>query len=286
LHGPTVQTFRLLVAGLLGACTVGGGAALAQVRVDVRPDAGTLLESPGPLPVLPPRSGPLLDLPARITPAAFSFTGNTVFSGEVLAGLLAARVKQPTDLAGLTQAAGVVQAHYRAQGYLLTQVYLPEQAFPAEGGTVTMAILEARVGRVTVQVEGEGLSRSFAEDIVASQLRRGDAVTEYALDKPVLLLRDLAGYTASATVEPGERPGEADVRVLVSAQGARADGSVAVDNHGARAAGAARLIFSGNVYNLLGRGDALALSAQQSNQSGSALYRLGYSVPVGADGTL
>jgi len=262
----------------------------------VRPDAGTLLESPSPLPLLPPRSAPLLELQqpqatvpaagtARITPAAFSFTGNTVFSGELLASLLAPRLHQPTDLAGLTEAANTIGAYYRQNGYLLTQAYLPEQAFPAEGGTVTIAILEARVGRVTVRVEGTGISKAFAEELVAGQIQPGDAVTEYALDKPVLLLRDLAGYEAGATVQPGERAGQADVLITVQAKGPRFDGSASVDNHGARAAGAARALLNGNVNNLLGRGDVLALSAQQSDQAGSALYRLGYTVPFGAHGT-
>lgn len=288
--------FRALVWGVLSVYTAGATPVLAQTRPDVRPDAGTLLESPSPLPLLPPRSSPPLELrqpqaavpatsSARITPAAFSFTGNTVFSSESLAALLARRIQQPTDLAGLTEAANTISAYYRQSGYLLTQAYLPEQAFPADGATITIAILEARVGRVTVRVEGTGISQAFAEDLVAGQLQTGDAVTEYALDKPVLLLRDLAGYEASATVQPGERAGQADVLVTVQAKGPRFDGSVSVDNHGARTAGATRALLAANVNNLLGRGDVLALSVQQSDQAGSALYRLGYTVPVGAQGT-
>jgi hemolysin activation/secretion protein len=141
------------------------------------------------------------------------------------------------------------------------------------------------VGRVTVRVEGAGISQAFAEGLVAGQLKTGDAVTEYALDKPVLLLRDLAGFEAAATVQPGERPGQADVLVTIQAKGPRMDGSVSVDNHGARTAGAVRAVLNANLNNLLGRGDVLALSAQHSSQAGSSLYRLGYTVPVGASGT-
>jgi hemolysin activation/secretion protein len=277
---------------VLAACAAGAAPALAQVR----PDSGILLESQGTLPLLPPRGNPQLELrqpqatppapgAARITPAAFRFTGNTVFSSELLAALLASRLQQPTDLAGLTEAANSVSAYYRLKGYLLTQAYLPEQAFAAEGGTVTIAILEAHVGRITVHVEGSGISQAFAENLVAGQLKPGDAVTEYALDKPVLLLRDLAGYDAAATVQPGERPGQADVLVTVQAKGPRLDGSVSVDNHGARTAGAVRAVLNLNANNLLGRGNVLALSAQQSNQAGSDLYRVGYTVPVGGSGT-
>ncbi len=46
-----------------------------------------------------------------------------------------------------------------------------------------------------------------------------------------------------------------------------------------------RAALNANVNNLLGRGDVLALSAQQNDQAGSALYRIGYTVPVGAQGT-
>lgn len=274
------------------ACAAGAAPALAQLR----PDAGTLLESPGPLPQLPPRGEPPLELrppqatppapgAARITPAAFSFTGNTVFSSELLVALLASRLNQPTDMAGLSEAANSVSAYYRQKGYLLTQAYLPEQAFAAQGGSVTIAILEARVGRVTVRVEGSGISQAFAESLVAGQLKTGDAVTEYALDKPVLLLRDLAGFEAAATVQPGERLGQADVLVTVQAKGPRIDGSVSIDNHGARTAGAVRAVLNANINNLLGRGDVVALSAQHSDQAGSTLYRLGYTLPVGASGT-
>lgn len=287
---------RLFAWGVLGACIALNVPALAQARVDVRPDAGTLLEPQGSLPLLPPRSGPLPELTpprvaepaagtARITPAAFSFSGNSVFSSEALAALLSSRLHRSTDLAGLTDAANAVSALYRQNGYLLTQAYLPEQAFPAEGGTVAITIIEARVGRVTVRVDGAGISKTFAEELVGGQLRSGDAVTEYALDKPVLLLRDLAGYDAGATVEPGDRLGLADVLITVQGKGPRADGSVSVDNHGARAAGAARVTLSANLNNLLGRGDVLALSTQQSDQAGSTLYRAGYTVPVGAYGT-
>lgn len=247
--------------------------------------------------MLPPRSEPPIDLPEpqpvapagraiRITPAAFSVAGGTVFSGELLASLLAHRANQPTDLAGLIEAANTISTYYRERGYLLTQAYLPEQAFPAEGGTVAITVIEARVGRVTVQVEeGAGISRAFAEDLVASQLKPGDAVTEYALDKPVLLLRDLAGHDAGASVEPGERMGQADVLVNVRARGPRADGSISLDNHGARTAGGTRLGLNANLNNLLGRGDVLALGAQQSDQAGSALYRVAYTLPVGPYGT-
>lgn len=272
---------------------------LAQVRSDIRPDAGTLLEAPLPAPLPVPQIGPLLSLPfrnsalpaaasVRITPASFVFVGNRIFSGPVLESLLVDLVDRPTDLAGLAIAANTISAYYRSRGYLLTEAYLPEQTFSASGGAVTIQVIEAKVGRVSVDMQGDTrslLSKAYVENLVANHLKKGDDVSEYALDKPILLLRDLAGYDASATVAPGQNHGEADVRVTVNHKGSRIDGSIGVDNYGATSAGAIKATASVNINNLLGRGDVLALSGQLSDQSGSSLYRAGYTAPVGGLGT-
>lgn len=223
----------------------------------------------------------------RIIPKGFAFSGNSVFSAETLAPLVSGLIDQPTDLGGLAKAVNAVSAFYRARGYLLTEAYLPEQALPATGGVITINIIEARVGRVSTEFDNDSkrVSRKFAANIVARQLKSGDAVTEYALDKPVLLLRDLAGYDAGAIVEPGQNLGEVNVRVAVKPKGPLFDGSVGIDNYGATPAGAVRAVANVNANNLLGQGDVLAVGGQVSDQRGSNLYRMGYTLPVGDSGT-
>lgn len=259
-----------------------------------RPDAGTLQEQQRQIPLLPPPGAPPISFPPpkpaaaeqaslRITPAAFRIEGNTVFDGDTLARLLEARLNQPVTLTGLAQAAELVSGYYRAQGYLLTEAYLPEQSFQAEGGTVTIAVIEARIGRVHVQVEGE--NNLFARGVVAANLRPGALISEHLLDKPILLLRDLAGIGASATVEPGEQLGQADITVAIQALGVLMDGSTSVDNFGTRAAGSLHVSGNLNVSNILGRGDVFSARAQISDGSRSSLYRLAYALPVDAFGS-
>jgi hemolysin activation/secretion protein len=261
-----------------------------------RPDAGSLQEPQRQIPLLPRPGAPQIGLPdpkpappaqstARIVPGAFRFTGNTVFDGETLAALLAEQVNQPTTLARLTEAAGLVSRYYRSRGYLLTEAYLPEQAFQASGGTVTIAVIEARIGKVLVQLEGDHGSSSFARRVANANLQPGMLITEYLLDKPVLLLRDLAGVDASATVQPGDALGQADVVVSIRAEGRQVNGSVGFDNSGARAAGSVHATGHLNISNLLGRGDIFSVRTQLSDASRSSLYRLAYAVPVSADGT-
>lgn len=218
-------------------------------------------------------------------PAAFRFEGNSLFDEQTLAALLASRIGRSTDLAGLIEAAGVISQYYRTQGYLLTEAYLPEQAFQAAGGTVTIAVIEARIGKVHMQMEGDSGSASYARRVVHANLQPGALISEYLLDKPVLLLRDLAGVHASATVEPGQKPGQADVTVTIRSQGLAVDGSVGMDNFGARAAGSWHVSGNLNVSNLLGTGDVFSARAQLSDASRSQLYRLAYALPMDASGT-
>ena len=282
---------KTIVLGVSASC-----ATLSHAQI--RPDAGSLLAPKPSTPPIEPPTAPQLLLPGsqtvpaqnasvRITPSAFRFTGNNLFSDEVLSALLADFVNRPTDLAGLAVATTKVVAYYRSQGYLLTEAYLPEQAFAAAGGTVTIRVIEAKIGRVSIDMNAgeQRTGKAFIEELLASHLKSGIDVTEYALDKPVLLLRDLAGHDASATVEPGAALGEVNVRLKVTSKGIYADGSVMVDNHGSSAAGAVRTVATANLNNLLGRGDTLSLAGQVSNQPGSDLYRFGYLLPVGGLGT-
>lgn len=269
------------------------GTASAQQQ---RPDAGTLSEPQRQIPSLPPTGGPRITFPTPmpastpistvpITPAAFRIQGNTLIDSRVLLGLLQSRVGRTTHLQGLREAAAEIRKYYVDSGYLLTDAYLPEQALAAQGGTVTIAVVEARMGSVRVRVEGAGISQDRAQALVSAQLQRGDPITEYLLDKPVLLLRDLVGHDASAVVEPGANTGEVDVVVTVKAQGPVFETSVGADNHGTRAAGAVRAFAEMQVDNPGGLGDQLSARVQLGEISRTRLFRLAYTVSAGSLGS-
>lgn len=271
--------------------------ALPVLAQQTRPDAGTLLQQERQNPGLPATGGAAtvivppappaapFDSSVRVTPTSFRIQGNTLFTEAQLQGNVAEFVGKPTDMDGLLKAAAAVRRFYRERGYLLTEAYLPQQQLAASGGTVVIQVLEARVGKVGVRVEGEGLSESLANRIVRNHLHTGDHISEYSLDKPILLLRDLSGFDATASVEPGANVGEADITVVVKPFGPRIDGSIGADNAGVRAAGQIRVYANLNVNNPLGYGDQLSARVQASDNSNTNLYRLGYSIPVGGLGT-
>lgn len=257
-----------------------------------QPNSGILLQqerqapavpAPGGAPVAVPQQPPAaapFDDTVRITPAAFRVRGSTLYKEPQLVALLADLVDKETDMEGLVKAAQVVRRYYRERGYLLTEAYLPEQQFPSRNGAIQIQVVEARVGKVSVRREDDKVSESLANAVVRNHLRTGDHITEYMLEKPILLLRDLVGFDATASVTPGANPGEADITVIVKAQGSRVDGIVGADNYGARSAGAVRLVGTANLNNPTGRGDVLSVNVQGSQNSGSELYRLGYTTTV------
>ncbi|MBI2772710.1 MAG: ShlB/FhaC/HecB family hemolysin secretion/activation protein [Burkholderiales bacterium] len=269
--------------------------AAISATAQIRPDAGTLQEPQRQIPALPLPGAPRIAVPdvapaasaagqVRLTPAGFSIQGNTVFPAETLLALLEPRLNRPTDLPGLAEAAREIKSYYQDRGYLLTDVYIPPQQFQAQGGTVTLTVVEARVGRVSVQTEGSGVSQRFAERLAASHLQPGDAVSEYALDKPVLLLRDQTGFDASALVEPGSKTGEVNVILLVKPAGRPVEASVGLDNHGARAAGQFRAFAALDAANPSGIGDALSARVQIADETQTRFYKLTYSLPAATTG--
>lgn len=277
-------------AGMAAILCLGAAATQAQTR----PDAGTLQDQQRLIPTLPAPGGQRLQIapppppPAsaasvRITPGGFRFQGNTLVPPQTLQALVASRVGKPTDLAGLQQAARDVQAYYQDLGYLLTHAYVPQQTLAQQGGIVTIAIVEARIGQVDVQIEGAPAPHAAA--IVARSLGTGDHVKEDALDRPVLLLRDLPGHAATATVQPGAKPGEVDVRVAVRNEERTVETSAGLDNHGIRSAGRVRAFATLDVLNPSGRGDAFNAKAQLAERGGNRLFRLGYTMPLGLQGT-
>jgi hemolysin activation/secretion protein len=222
----------------------------------------------------------------KVRPEAFRVTGSTVFTPEQLAARLSEFRGKELDFNGLADAAAAIKRLYVDEGYPLTDVYFPEQRFAAQGGTIEFAVVEARIGKAQVAVApGVPVSASLIKSLVEWHLTPGQLITQAGLDRPVLLLRDMPGITATANVTPGSVIGQADVTVNVTAQGRATSFSAGLDNFGAEDVGRYRLSFNGSVDNLLGYGDTASASLQPTSRSGTLLYRLGYRAPIGPAGT-
>ncbi len=213
---------------------------------------------------------------ATVSVTAFAVQGNTLLDPAVLQALLQPW-RGPRTLAELGQAAQAVQAQYSRAGYGAVVAYLPPQ--PVADGTVTIAVLEGRLSRVSVQ----GQQRLSAERVRAAlptlvegrtpQVRRIDAELQLANENP--------GRTFGVLLGPGAAPGEVEATVKV-AETAVQRFTGALDNSGNEATGRYRLSLGWLHADLSGRDDVLNAQLQLSPTELKAVQvlSLGYRLPL------
>lgn len=242
-------------------------------------------------PVVPgvtPEDRPALQLdPAiKLRVSAFRISGNTAIDSATLQAALAGEVGKELGGAELVEAAKKVRRAYTSRGYFLAVAYLPKQEI--RDGVVEIAVIEGRIGQITVSVApGARFSESQARAIVGAHLKPGDLISEAKLERPLLLIRDMAGLDVRSYIDPGAQPGTADLKVEVVADPARPlfDIGFDVDNHGVRFAGEHRLGTLININGPLSRGDRLSLRGQVAEEPDTNLISANYILPVGPYGT-
>ena len=228
---------------------------------------------------------PLAESSVRLNARSFAIKGATVFKSQDLQKLLVSITNREIGAADLQEVLDRIRQRYAAAGYLLTDVFFPRQSFSASGGTVDVEVVEARVGAVRVEMADDvPVSGNYVNNLFDQFLKPGMLITAKRLDAPLLVLRDVPGITAAATVVPGAAPGTSDIVVKVTSRGRRWKAVAGADNFGTPVVGEYRASVSANVDNLLARADSLSASVQAASQSGTLLYRLGYTLGLGGMG--
>lgn len=252
------------------------------------PDAGTVRQQieQDRHPALPPKSAPLFLPPpplksiggATVTVTRFKFAGNTLVTSKRLSPVVAGFVGRPLTFAELQNAAIAVANAYRRAGWVV-RAYLPEQDIT--GGTVTIQIIEAKLGAVRIEGSTQRASNGRLTRIVDSAQKPGAPLNADALDRALLLIGDLPGVVATGSLREGAGQGETDL-VLNVKDGPKVTGEVTADNEGARYTGEARITVNASLnapFGIGDRADTVLLHTQ-----GSDYQRLAYSLPVGSGG--
>lgn len=270
-------------------------AAAAQTPPPKPPDAGLLMQQaqpsgvPAPVVGRPPAE---LVLPRAVTPPssggptvavkAFRLAGIEPERAAPLLPMLQKYTGPGKTLADLEDAAKDVEVALQRQGFFLAQVYVPEQQLV--DGTVTLQVLIGRIGAVKIEAEpGVKVAPEFMDQIVA--LLRGNPVAERELiERALFTLGDLRGIAVNSTLSPGDKVGQADLTIKVSAA-ANSAYSLEADNGGSIFTGRYRLFASGEWFNFAGRGDVFSIRGQASTNGGSAFVRAAWLTPVNRHGT-
>lgn len=210
----------------------------------------------------------------------FHIQGNTLFDSQTLLTRLEDLQGRDLTLAELYQAADRITVFYRDQGYLLSRAYLPAQEI-GDDGQVIIAILEGRYGSVTLDNQGRVNDR--VPQALLSGLASGDVVETKALERRALLLNDLPGTRANASLSAGAAVGESNFTVRLDDE-PRVRSTSTVDNYGNRHTGQIRLGTQLDIASPFGIGDAVSLNLSLSDEE-QLYYQARYDLPVSAWGT-
>ncbi|MBE9568655.1 MAG: ShlB/FhaC/HecB family hemolysin secretion/activation protein, partial [Proteobacteria bacterium] len=126
---------------------------------------------------------------------SFRFEGNTTFSDQKLQAAVAGFEGKDLSIAEIYHVADVVERHYRFNGYLLTSVYVPAQQI--NSGTITLEVIEGRLGEVKIKGELDSYSEAFLARQV-DDLQPGEIISDDDLERETLLMGDLPGLETRA----------------------------------------------------------------------------------------
>ena len=160
------------------------------------------------------------------------------------------------SLAQIEQITARITQAYRDAGFLVSVVYIPPQQV-GDSQTLTLKVMEGRVGRVLVQ----GSQRYREDQLTASSLGLiGRPLRRNELDRALLYARDLPGVSVTSVLQPGQNPGETDIVLLATDNARPYEITAGLSNHGTDSTGKYRAELGISAFNALGAGDVLAAS--------------------------
>lgn len=263
--------------------------AVSGTFAQTTPDAGSLLREaerqprtlpkPGPpaTPAVPStnaQSGP------RVTVKAFVLSGNSLISTPELQDVLAPWLGRELGFTEMEQASNAIADAYRKRGWF-ARPQLPAQ--DVSSGVIRIHILEAKLGEI--RIDDGGMPLRMERDMVTSTMtarqKPGDPLNLDALERSSNILNDTPGVAVATILTPGKGPAESDAVVKVQDK-PLVTGTAQLDNSGSRSTGDKKFSAGLTLDNPSGKGDQLSLNA--NGGAGNTYAKLGYSIPLGADG--
>ena len=258
--------------------------------VTAPPDAGQLLREQRQRQQLPqqlPQSeeqtpGQVEKAGVSILVKGFVFSGHEGLIAENnLQAVVADAVGKKHSFADLQAVVAKATRYLKEQGWMLARAYLPQQDVSA--GIVKIAIVQGKSDG-SLKIEDDGtlrISNYFLRLMGERAIVKGQSMSSGKLERAVLLMNDLPGITAKASLEPGSDPDTVALTVKAS-EGRMATGALWADNHGNRYTGAIRGNALLEVNDPFEIGDRLSfrLTGAEGLQAGEA----GYEFPLGTNG--
>lgn len=275
---------QITVILLTVALTTGAAAAVNQ------PDSGSALnqvnQSQPPLPEEKAEEVTIQETPVsipadnhqKIHVAGFRFSGETILPEKELLSLVNEKTAQDLSLSDLYGFADRVTRYLVRKGYPVASAYIPAQHI--KEGIVTIAVVPGKFG--AIRIDNQTRIPTVRLQKILAVLAPGAIITQKNLERAMLLLNDLSGVKAQASLKPGESAGTSDLAVEV-ADTAIAGGNIYADTWGNRYTGSARSGVQLTLYNFDYLGDEFRLGGM-SSLKGMDNCSFDYSLPLSGNG--
>jgi hemolysin activation/secretion protein len=245
-------------------------AAPAPPTAPVAPDSGNLLQQitpntpPQPSPsatglTVERESGGTVPQSEAFQVTSVAISGNTRIDTATLHTLVADAEGKSLTLAQLAAVADRITDYYHKHNYPLARAIIPAQTI--RGGAVTIQVLEASYGKVTLDNQSH-VTDSLLQSTLAP-LHGGEVIEQSEMDHVLLLLSDVPKIDVNAVIKPGDSVGTSDL-AITTLPGPRLTGVASVDDYGNRYTGRERLAGSVSLIDPLAHGDFLTLSGLTS----------------------
>ncbi len=215
-----------------------------QAPPQTRPGGGEAVVPPGP-----DQRPPANAASVRFVLTRLSVEGSTVYPESKLQDAYTQYLGKEVTLAEIYQVAEALTRRYRNDGYILSQVVVPAQSI--RDGAVRLQAVEGYVANARV----EGLVRAPRDlvDAYLDRIRQSRPLKADVLERALLLINDLAGVTARATLAPSAQAGASNLTVSVSEVPRTV--TVGLNNRGSKFLGPVRITADADFNSMFGAGD-------------------------------
>ena len=210
---------------------------------------------------------------------SWKIEGVSLFETEEIMKVLETYSGKEVSFGEVRKAAFKIEKFYEKAGYL-AKVIIPVQ--DVTDGMVTLDILEARMGEISIEKGGTSLvDDQKILSVVRGSLNDGDFYEANSLNRGLLLSDDLPGVSLTGFLQEGSKPGLVDLS-LKTLKEDRATAEFSLDNANARALGSERLVFSGSLISPLRQAEIFSVKSLYSQ--GSFFRSLSVLFPFGGEG--
>jgi hemolysin activation/secretion protein len=205
--------------------------------------------------------------------------GVSVYPAELVRSLYESMLGKEVTLADIYRVAETLTAKYRNDGYILSQAVVPAQT--VDNGTVRLQVFEGFVANVRVEGGGDALRNRVAD--YAEKMKSSRPLSSTVLERYLLLMNDLPGVTARATLVPSKSErGASDLLVQLTER--MVGGGLSLDNRGSRALGPYRLSADMELYSRLGRSARTGIKVVTTGSNELNFLSLSHDQHVGSEG--